>query len=331
MSLPTISVIVPCRNEKAFISACLKSLLDNTYPKIKTEILVIDGESNDGTLDILKDLAAKNPVVRVISNPKRIFPAAVNKGISNSTGEYIFIIGAHADYPEDYLSKCIEYSIKYDTDNIGGVLDTIPVEKGFTAEIITSVLSNPFGVGNSKFRTGTTGITETDTVFGGCYKRNVFDRWGLLNENLVSTSDYEFNRRIKKNGARIFLVPSIKATYYTRSSFLPFIRNNFRNGYWAIYPIAFTSHFPVSLRHLVPLFFTAGIMTLTFLSFYIKEALLLLTGILSVYLIASLYFSFRNNGNNVIQSSCMPLFFLLLHLTYGTGSIAASFRLLKKS
>jgi glycosyltransferase involved in cell wall biosynthesis len=188
--MPVISIIIPCRNEKSFISGCIKSLLDNTYPGEKTEIIVVDGDSNDGTLDLLKKISEENTVVRVVSNPKRIFPAAVNTGIRNSTGEYIFIVGAHAEYPQDYISKCIEYSIEYDADNIGGVLDTVPFEKGFIAGIITCVLSNPFGVGNSKFRTGTNEITETDTVFGGCYKRSVFDRWGFFNENLISTSYY---------------------------------------------------------------------------------------------------------------------------------------------
>lgn len=330
MTNPPVTVIVPCRNEKMFIRDCIGSLLKNDYPVGLVEIIIVDGQSIDGTTDIIKEFSRQYKNIKYIPNPLKTFPAAVNVGVKSSGGDYIIIAGAHALYPRDYISECIKYSIEYNSDNTGGVLETIPIDGGFTAGIITRVLSNKFGVGNSGFRTGTGKIVLTDTVFGGCYKRNVFEKWGLLNENLVSTSDYEFNRRIAKKGAKIILVPSIRITYYTRSAFFDFMKNNFRNGYWAIYPIAFADHFPVSIRHLVPLFFILFIFTFTFLSFIFQQALIILLLVLSVYLFASLFYSFRSPGKKIPNSMVMPLFFILLHLSYGLGSVFGVGALIRK-
>ena len=216
MNYPFITIIIPCRNEELFISECVTSLLHQDYPAEKVEILIIDGISKDGTLKILQQITEKNPNVRIFSNSRKIFPAGVNIGIAQAKGDYIFIAGAHAQYPGNYISGCIINSQKYDADNIGGLIETVPFEDNFTGRIITKVLSSPFGVGNSKFRTGSSEIIETDTVFGGCYKKEVFVKHGKFNENLVSTSDYEFNKRIKRAGAMIFLVPEIIIKYYTQ-------------------------------------------------------------------------------------------------------------------
>lgn len=330
MNYPFVSVIVPCRNEKTFINESLNSLLSNNYPKGKLEILVIDGASTDGTLEMVELISKNNPVVKILSNPARIFPSAVNIGVRNSSGEYLLIAGAHATYPEDYILQCIKSSIDHEADNTGGILETLPIHKSFIADVITRVLSNPFGVGNSRFRTGSDEITETDTVFGGCYKKNVFEKWGLFNENLVSTSDYEFNRRIKKNGAKILLIPSIRIKYYTRSTLSTFLKNNYRNGYWAIYPFAFTNHFPVSLRHIVPLFFSLTIISLVCLSFFIEKILVLFLLCGFIYLVTSFYFSFFSPGKKVPYILVMPLFFIGLHFIYGLGSIMGVAGVIKK-
>ena len=123
-------------------------------------------------------------------------------------------------------SKCVDNSLKNSADNVGGVLQTVPFDNNLAGSLISFVLSNPFGVGNSRFRTGSGAVLEVDTVFGGCYKKEVFRKYGIFNERLTSTSDYEFNRRIRKHGARILLFPDIKVTYYTRSTIKTFIKNN---------------------------------------------------------------------------------------------------------
>lgn len=328
MTNPFISIIIPCRNEEVFISKCLDSLLANEYPKDKIEIFVIDGFSTDRTLNIVRDYLNKFHFIKLFQNPKKVFPAAVNIGIKESGGDLIFIVGSHATYYPDYFSKCVENSLIYNADNVGGVLETVPLKHNLTGSLISYVLSNSFGVGDSKFRTGSTDILEVDTVFGGCYKKEVFQKYGIFNEDLTSTSDYEFNKRIKQQGARILLIPDIKVTYYTRSTIKKFIINNLRNGFWAIYPIALTRGIPVTQRHFIPLIFVLAILFFLVLSlkwsFFIKVLLALLT----FYLISSLYFSFRSIEKKYHLIPFLPLMFIILHSSYGIGSLWGAIRVI---
>jgi len=319
--VPFISVLIPCHNEEFFIRRCIDSVVANDYQADRMEIFLIDGLSTDNTIDILNNYSLRFKHIKVLSNPKRVFPAAVNMGIRVSHGDFIFIMGAHAIYPENYFSKCIECSVKFNADNVGGILNTIPFDDSVIGTLISTVLSNPFGVGNSKFRTGAEIITEVDTVFGGCYRKNVFEKHGLFTEDLISTSDYEFNNRIRRKGAKIILDPGIIVTYYTRSSLLSFIKNNLRNGYWAIYPIAVSKNIPVSMRHLVPLLFVLSIIILVLLSFKWPLFLFTLIGMMIVYLLTCFYFSFISIENKYHFFPLLSVFFLILHITYGLGSL----------
>jgi glycosyltransferase involved in cell wall biosynthesis len=328
MTYPFISIIIPCRNEEVFISKCLDSLIANDYPTDRIEIFVIDGLSTDNTLTIIQDFLYKFPFIKLISNPKKIFPAAINIGIHHSMGDLIFIAGAHATYNENYISKCVENSLKNNADNVGGVIKTVPDRSDLMGSLISFVLSNPFGVGNSKFRTGSMDILEVDTVFGGCYKKEVFQKYGLFNESLISTSDYEFNKRIKKHGARILLIPDIEVTYFTRSSIQKFIKNNLRNGFWAIYPIALTKNLPVSLRHFIPLVFVLSMILLLALSLKWSFFLLVLLALMIIYLLSSLYFSLSSSGIKYYLVLFLPVLFFILHLSYGLGSLWGAIRVI---
>lgn len=321
MNQPFVTVIVPSRNEEKYISVCMDSLIENDYPKEKLEILVFDGISSDDTRKIILDYAEKFNNIQLFENHQKIFPSAVNLGIKASKGDLIFIAGVHAQYSKDYISKCVENSFKYNADNVGGILITVTREESFFGDIITAVLSSPFGVGNSVFRTGSNNVMEVDTVFGGCYKKNVFDRIGFFNENLVSTSDYELNKRLRHKGGRIFLIPEIKVYYYTRSSLKKFIINNFRNGFWSIYPIAFVNYIPVSFRHLVPLIFIfslSGSLILSFFSHFFSFVFLVIA---VLYFTVALFFSVKTLRFKMVL--ILPLFFFLLHLSYGIGSFLA--------
>lgn len=326
MQTPIVSIIIPFRNEENFILECINSVLNNDYPKQKMEILLIDGMSTDKSVEKINSLKQKYPFIKIIKNEKRIFPAAVNIGVKNSIGEVVIILGAHAKYDTLYISSCVKYLYELNADNVGGVLNTVGLNQFLIGETITAALSSSFGVGNSTFRTGSDKITEVDTVFGGCYKRSVFDKIGFFNENLISSSDMDFNVRLKKAGGKIFLIPDIVATYYTRSTFTKFIHNNVRNGFWAIYPIRFLDYIPVSLRHFIPFFFVSGIAVALFLSVFSSIFLWILSAVLILYFLAGFYFASKFLSKGFLVFLILPFFFFLLHLSYGIGSIWASIR-----
>lgn len=319
---PFVSIIIPCRNEERFIKKCLLSIIKNDYPKDRLEILVVDGRSEDKTREIVKEVMKNNPYIKVLDNPKLITPCALNIGIKCAKGDLIIRMDAHSVYKHDYISSCIKYQKDYNADNVGGIFASTPPVDTLVARAIALALSHPFGVGNSYFRIYPKGIKEVDTVAFGCYKREVFEKVGLFNENLARSQDMELNLRLKRGGGKIILFPDIIAYYYTDATLRAFLRHNFLDGIWAIYPAKFTKRL-LKLRHLVPLFFILTLVMVFFLSLFYSFALQAFLIILGLYvgtsIIASTHIALREKRGDYIF--VMPLIFGIRHFAYGAGSL----------
>ena len=102
-----LSVICPIYNEEKYISQFLDSLLQQDYPKNDLEILLVDGMSKDKTRDIVAGYIAKYPFIRLIDNPDKIVPYAMNRGIDAAKGDIIMRLDAHASYQPDYFSVLV--------------------------------------------------------------------------------------------------------------------------------------------------------------------------------------------------------------------------------
>jgi len=324
-SLPLVSVIIPCRNEAKFIANCLESILKQSYPKDKMEILVIDGMSGDKTREIIEKLKAKNEKlkIKVLDNPKKFTPFALNIGIKNSKGEIIIRLDAHATYIKDYILKCIKYLKEYNADNVGGVWKIMPRETTLINKSICLASSSVFGAGNAYYRMGySKGLKWVDTVFGGCYRREVFDKIGLFNENLVRSQDMEFNLRLKKAGGKILLVPDIIAYYYPKSNFKEFFVHNFKDGIWAIYPLKFVK-IPLCLRHYIPFIFILSLLGTGLLGIFFPIFFWLFLFIFGSYFLVANYFSVKisTKEKDIRFLFLMPVAFACRHIGYGLGSI----------
>ena len=188
-----VSIIIPCRNEEKYIGKCLESIIKQAYPKDKIEILIIDGMSEDNTRGIIERYIKKYQYIKLINNSKRIVPTALNIGIKRAMGDIIIRIDVHSSYPCDYIEKIVLWIEKSKADNVGGILIVKPGAETVIAKAIASVLSHPFGVGNALFRIGIKNPQYVDTVPLGAYKRTVFDKIGLFDEDLVRNQDDEFN------------------------------------------------------------------------------------------------------------------------------------------
>jgi len=321
---PFISIVIPCYNEKEFIGQCLDSIIDNDYPKDLLEVLVVDGMSSDGSRDIVKTYIERHYFIKLLDNPKKITSCAFNAGIKISSGDVVMLMGSHSIYKNDYISQCIKYLLEYNADNVGGIIKTVPGSKTHTAKAIALSLTHPFGVGNSAFRIGATKPQWVDTVFGGCYKRKVFETIGYFNENLVRSQDMDFNIRLTAAGGRILLVPTIVSIYYAKKTIKEFFNHNFDDGLWAIYPLKFGSSI-FKIRHLVPLAFVLSIFGGLVLSLFWILFLFLVLGILSIYLFTSLYFSLKLalKSRNLRYLFILPIIFASRHFGYGFGSLLA--------
>src|SRR2546422_11468375 len=226
-----VSVIVPCRNEERYIARCLDSIMATDYPSDRLEVLVVDGQSEDGTRAILHEYVARYPSIRVLDNPGRIQPIALNVGIRAATGEILMRMDAHALYPKNYITDLVTALETSGADNVGGVLITAPARETPIGRAIAIALSQPFGVGNAYFRIGVRQPRWVDTVAFFCCRRETFERVGLFDEQLARDEDSEFNARLIKRGGRILLSPNVVSHYYARDSLSQVARMYYQYGY----------------------------------------------------------------------------------------------------
>ena len=322
-NLPLVSVIIPCRNEAKFISRCLDSIVTNDYPKEKLEVLIIDGMSDDKTREIIDGYIKQYSYIKLLDNHKKFTPFALNIGVKESKGEIIIRMDAHSTYKKDYISTCIKYLNEYDADNIGGIWKIIPREKTLVAKSIAFASSSIFGAGDAYYRRGYSGEPRwVDTVFGGCYKKEVFDKIGLFNENLLRSQDMEFNLRLKRAGGKILLVPDIVSYYYPKSNLKDFFLHNIKDGIWAIYPLKFVK-MPFKLRHYIPLIFVSGLLGTGLLAIFFPTFFWLFLIAVGLYFLANIYFSIQIIGKekDIRFLFLMPLAFATRHIGYGLGSV----------
>lgn len=312
-----VSVVMPIYNESRYIEQCVESLFHQDYPVEQMEWIFVDGNSTDDTVEKLKKYQERYPdLIKILSNPKKIVPYAMNIGISASKGKYIVRLDAHADYQEDYISKCVFYLDKGEAENVGGVATT--KARGFVGNSIAKMLSSKFGVGNSEFRTnGQSGFV--DTVPFGAFVREVFSKYGGYDERLVRNQDNEMNFRIRKNGGKIFLSDDIRFSYYCRDSISGICNMARKNGMWNIITMKLCPG-SMSVRHFIPLAFVLSVIGLSVLSIFFFPFLYLL--LLELVLYFGMAAVFAAKASSSFKEGLMVfILFPIFHVTYGFGSL----------
>lgn len=317
-----VTCIVACRNEENFIAKCLDTLISQDIPHEEYEILLVDGGSTDKTREVVTEYQKKHSFIRLILNPRKITPVAFNLGIKNALGEYIIIIGAHSTYNKEYVSRCVKYIERDKVEHVGGIGSILPRTPGPIAEAICMIITHPFGVGNSVMRTGITEPTEADTASTGCYPRDIFERIGYFNENLIHSQDIELNRRLKRFGGKIMVYPDLICTYYARTELMEFITKTIKNGRWAIMPFIWVEN-PVSVRHLVPLGFASFLLFGPLFCLLLPLLWVGYFGVLLLYASIAIKATIElcRREKNWLYLPVLPFLFLMHHLCYGIGSL----------
>lgn len=328
---PKITVIIPCFNEENYIENCLQSVVNNDYPKEDTEIIIVDGNSNDTTVQIIEKFQKENSNIILLHNPDKIVPVSMNMAIEKATGAIIIRLDAHSSFPNNYFSKLIDWHSKLDAQNVGAVCITEVKNKNKKSNSIKTVLSNKFGVGNSYFRTGIDAVREVDTVPFGCFKKEVFTNVGNYNIKLERNQDIELNKRIKNAGGKIFLVPDLQCTYFARENFTDLFKNNYANGLWNLLTVYITKTYSsLSLRHFIPMFFLLSLIIPFLLSLVYKPFIFLSLISFISYSLLIFFISFKENTK---ETSLLYLIssFYTLHISYGLGSVVGLLKIISLS
>ncbi len=311
-----ISVVIPCRNEVAFIEECIDAIYAN---EVKSDVLlnvfVIDGMSDDGTREKIKSLQAKYKTLQLVDNVKQLTPFAFNLGIHASEAAYIQIVGARHILSSNYIQRALEILHKMpEVWCVGGKLINEYINN--TGEIISKAMSTSFGMGIGNFRT-LVKSGYTDTVTSPMYPFWVFEKIGFFDEQLIRNQDDDFNFRVTKAGGKIYFESDIHLKYYVRGNFSGLYRQFYQYGYWKVF--VNQKHKAVTtFRQLIPPLFVSFVLLSIILSFVHPLLAILSSGVYLIYSALALLMGFKK-GSKPNEAFQIAITFPIMHFSYGLG------------
>jgi glycosyltransferase involved in cell wall biosynthesis len=314
------SIIIAARNEADFIGGCIETLENQDFDRTNYEVIIIDGLSEDNTVDIILEKQKIYSNINLLTNPKKIAAAAFNKGIRNSGGKYIFIVGAHAVYPSDYIRRTLESFDTSDADCIGG--REIDISRSRLGEIFAAVRNTAFGGGISPYRYSNR-KQFVKTVAFGCYKKEILIRAGGFDEELVRNQDNDLNKRIVQIGGSILFDPSIKFYYFPRDSFTGIFRQLSGYGYWEAKLIKKRKN-QFSIITLIPAIFVVYTLFAVLLLIF-KGWVFPLCLEFTPYIAVFFYFAIKALVPEKVNLIMALFLYLLIHFSIGLGFIAGLF------
>lgn len=313
-----VSVVMPVRNEAAFIEGSVRSVVAAGRAVEAFEVLVVDGMSDDGTRALVARLAEEHPQVRLLDNPRHTVPHAMNLGIAAARGDVVVRVDGHAEVAHDFLQQGLEELAAHpECACVGGIIENVELTPW--SEAISAAMRSTFGVGNAAFRTGGR-EGYVDTLAFGAYRKADLLTIGGFDEELVRNQDDELNFRLLRAGRKIWLSRRIRARYFVRSDLRRLFRQYFQYGYWKVY--VNRKHGTVtSLRQLAPPAFVVSLTVLLAAALVWRPARVLLGLELVVYAAAAALFAARahQRPNALLR---IVASFATLHVGYGLGYLA---------
>jgi cellulose synthase/poly-beta-1,6-N-acetylglucosamine synthase-like glycosyltransferase len=288
------------------------------------EALVADGMSTDDTREIIRELQSQHDNLRLIQNRGKIVSTGINGALAQARGDIIILVGGHCEIATDYVRRCVESLARSDVGVVGGPIET--VGQTTAANIIAAALSSPFGVGGAAFRTVKDRAMLVDTVAFAAYRRDVIERAGPFDEELVRDQDDEYNYRLRKMGVQILMTPEIHSKYFSRVSLRALGRQYLQYGYWKV---RVTQKHPrqMRLRQFVPSAFVIALFGSAVLAPIAPFGWLLFGLVAGSYALGNLAASFWTAHKGCWRFfPFLPPVFAILHLGYGFGFLAGLMR-----
>lgn len=309
---PLVSVVIPCRNEVKAIRNTVQAILQSTYPNV--EVLVVDGMSEDGTRDVLRELEAEDARVRMIDNPNKLTPFAFNLGVQNCRGEYVQIVGSRNILADDYLTILVDALESHpQVDCVGGDYQHVSDSKG--GQYLARAMESKFGVGMGNYRTMQKDML-VDTVGVPMYRRGIFTEVGLFDEALTRNQDDDFNFRLTKRGKKIMYVHSAKTTYLVRASLKKAFHQFFQYGYFKVF--VNRKHKRVTtLRQMIPPLFVAALVIGLPLSLVSWPVQRLMDLMILAYFALGMVLAGKDLG--IADRARVLICCFVMHLGYGLG------------
>jgi succinoglycan biosynthesis protein ExoA len=311
--MTSVSLVIPCFNEKEYISGFIEKILSMDFSFYDVSIVVADGMSNDGTRDILFEKASKDKRIYIIDNVKRIVSSGLNLAILFKKSEYIIRLDVHTLYEDDYIIRCIE-ALNGNLGNCVGGAWNIDPGNDLVSRAISTAFSSPFGSGGATSR-DVSFNGKVDTVYLGAWRRLQLIKYGMFDENFVRNQDDELCLRIIKSGGVIYQSSSIKSKYFGRQSFKKLYMQFYQYGFWK--PFVMAKHREIaSIRHLAPFLFVISTFTLAIISLPATAIFLFL-----YFLMISISIIVKKHKLQISLIMLSTICVCIIHVAYGFGSI----------
>ena len=323
-----ISIIAPMRNEARHIESFVADVAAQDFAG-EVEIIVADGGSTDGSVELLHEAAAGAGLdVTVLENPARFVSQGLNACIARARGDLIVRLDCHSRYPSDYLRLCSSASEETRAWNVGGIVRAAGTTVSERA--VACAMDSPFGGIGWTRAEGSGGRIEVDTVTYGAFRPEVFDRIGLFDESLVRNQDDELNLRLRLAGGRIVLDPAIRLDYTPRGDWVGVFRQYFEYGRWKV-PVMLKHRRVATARSLAPAALVVTLCGLAALAPFSRTARLGLVAEGVLYGVLAVVFAVRSIRRRREPLSLLPRVvatFPAFHLGYGVGMIWGTLRAL---
>lgn len=241
-----VTVVIPARNEEGFLGTCLDSVRGQDHDAL--QIIVVVGDSTDGTGEVVKAHMAEDDRVELIHNPQPNIPSSLNLALADARGQWLVRVDAHSTIGPTYVRTALSHLREGGWGGVGGRKDGV----GHTSagRAIAVALGSRFGVGNSTYHFGTT-PQEVDHLPFGAYPVEVIRRMGGWDERLEANEDFEFDYRLKETGLRLLFDPSMVISWHSRQSIGELYRQYRRYGRGKV-DVALMHPASMRVRHFVP-------------------------------------------------------------------------------
>jgi glycosyltransferase involved in cell wall biosynthesis len=319
-----ISFIIIAYNAEKTLNGLFQNLFEQDYEHQNMELILVDSASTDSTAIMMqnfcKGFGPEFKRVCLLKNPKRTLPCGWNIALGEARGDVVIRVDAHAVLPGNFISLSVKCLLEHNEDICGGRVISIADEDKPWQKILLQTENSSFGCGIARFRQGET-RDYVNTLAYAAYKRKVFETVGLFDERLDRTEDNEMHYRMRQAGYRFFFDPQIQSYRKSRNTLKKLIAQKYLNGFWigltlGVSPKCF------SLYHFVPFAFLiciilSGILALLGIP---QPAWIIWGGYLGAAVPAAVLC--RETKRLSFSVFAVPLIFLLLHLSYGMGTLA---------
>lgn len=223
-----VSYVMPVLNEAEYLREAVASVLSQEYEGDK-EIVLALGPSIDATDEVAAQLAAEDPRVKLVHNPKGRTPIGLNLAIKASKNPIVARVDAHSELEPSYTARGIETLFRVDAHDVGGLMDARgknPIQRA-----VAAAYHSPWGMGGAAYHSGAA-EGPAESAYLGIFRREIFDEVGYYDETLWRAQDWELCLRIRQAGRKVWFDPELCTGYFPRDDFKSLAAQSYASGMW---------------------------------------------------------------------------------------------------